>query len=150
VKNLTEENRTLGALLRLPYESLASRIYAEARERGFPDIRPAHSSVFRNILPTGSRLTDLAERANMTKQSMAYLVDSLVERDYVTVLPDPSDRRAKLVTVTERGKELQTMLLSISRALEEKAAEKMGRDAMAYLRDLLERLNTAMTEDVPG
>ena len=76
-KNLTEEVGTLGALLRLPYQALARRLYREIAENGFPDVRPAHGSVFRHILPEGSRVTDLAERAGMTKQSMSYLVEYL-------------------------------------------------------------------------
>jgi hypothetical protein len=42
-------------------------------EAGFPDIRPAHSNLFRNMTEGGSRVSELAERAQMTKQSMGYL-----------------------------------------------------------------------------
>jgi hypothetical protein len=41
--------------------------YASLAEKGFPEIRPAHSAVFRNISPGDSRLTDLADQAGMTK-----------------------------------------------------------------------------------
>ena len=48
----------------------------------------------------------LAERAAMTKQSMAELVAHLERHGYVERVPDPSDRRAKLVRATERGGEV--------------------------------------------
>src|ERR1700754_5232266 len=101
---ISEARVTLGSLLRRPYEILQVRVYAGLAERGFPDIRPAHSSVFRYIKPDGSRVSDLAELADMTKQRMGYLAANLSDMGYVTIAPDPSDARAKLVTLTEKGR----------------------------------------------
>jgi len=64
---------------------------------------PAHTAVFQHIEADGSRLTDLAERAQITKQSMGYLVDYLEERDYLERHADPSDRRATIICLTDRG-----------------------------------------------
>jgi hypothetical protein len=89
--------RTLGSLLRRPYGALEARAYGGLADRGFSEIRPAHSSVVRHIAASGSRLTDLAARAGMTKQSMAYLVESLARDGFLSVGPDPLDGRAKLV-----------------------------------------------------
>jgi DNA-binding MarR family transcriptional regulator len=140
-KNVTEERRTLGALLRLPYEALARRVYGALAESGFPDIRPAHGVVFRFILPGGSRASDMAERAHMTKQSMAYLVDYLAERGYVTFVPDPSDGRAKLVRLTDRGEAALERLLAISRDTEAEVARLLGEGDLTHLRGLLARLH---------
>ena len=139
-KNLTEEVGTLGALLRLPYQALAKRLYSEMAENGFPDVRPAHGSVFRHILPEGSRVTDLAERAGMTKQSMSYLVDYLHERGYLEFVPDPDDGRAKLVVLTERGTAFLDAALALSARLEAECARRIGEANMVQLRHLLERL----------
>lgn len=54
----------------------------------------------------GSRLTDLAEQADVTKQTAGALVDQLERGGYVTRVPDPSDGRARLVTLTTIGKQL--------------------------------------------
>src|SRR5262245_23652165 len=59
-------------------------------------VRTAHAAVFGNIDSEGTRLSTLAERANMTPQAMGELVDDLVAKGYVTREPDPTDRRAKL------------------------------------------------------
>lgn len=143
-KTLTEEERTLGALLRLPYEKLARRTYAELATSGFADIRPAHSAVFRHILPSGSRLTELAERAQLTKQSMAYLVDSLHEQGYVDFVPDPSDGRAKLVHLTPRGEAFQKSAIKLSKKAEKEVASRLGPQELEQLRDLLEKLSAAL------
>jgi DNA-binding MarR family transcriptional regulator len=140
-KNITEEGHSLGALLRLPYEKLAIRTYAELAANGFDDIRPAHSSIFRHILPEGSRLTELAERAQLTKQSTSYLVDYLHQKGYLEFVPDPQDGRAKLVHLTERGVAFQKAAIALSRRLEGEVAKQIGTQNLAQLRDLLEQLN---------
>jgi DNA-binding MarR family transcriptional regulator len=139
-KNITEEARSLGALLRLPYHKLAERTYRELAQSGFEDIRPAHSVVFRHILPEGSRLTELAERAQLTKQSMAYLVNYLHEHDYVHFVPDPADGRAKLVQLTTRGEAFQRAALQLSRRIEKELSAKLGAENITQLRHLLEQL----------
>lgn len=139
-----EQARTLGALLRAPYRKLSSLLYASLAGRGFPEIRPAHSAVFRHISPEGSRLTDLAELADMTKQSMAYLVNYLEEQGYVQVRPDPTDGRARLVHLTARGRRLMAALLAVSSELEQQVAQHMSKSTLTALRNYLEELDTAI------
>ena len=145
--NLSETERTLGFLLRLPYEELQVRVYGALAASGFPDIRAAHSSVFRHIARTGSRVSDLAERAGMTKQSMAYLVDALAEGGYVTIRPDPTDGRARSVCLTARGEAVSQTLVRLSREAEADFAAMLGPGRMATLRDLLSDLATALDRD---
>jgi len=140
-KNISEQVRTMGALLRLPYEKLQQQTYGALAAQGYSDIRPAHSSVFRHILPAGSRLTELAERAQMTKQSMSYLVNSLAESGYVDFVPDAEDGRAKLVCLTQRGQEFQRALVDLSQQIELDMAEQLGVEQIKQLRSLLEQLS---------
>jgi len=142
--SFTEERGTLGALLRLPYQRLLVRLYGRLAESGFADIRPAHSSVFRNIQPGGSRVTDLADRAQLTKQSMAYLVTYLEEKGYVNLSPDPEDGRAKLVCLTERGHAFMDAALDLSKRIELELAETMGTAGVERLRELLAEAAEAM------
>jgi DNA-binding MarR family transcriptional regulator len=149
-RNVTEARATIGALLRLPYEVLAERLYGGLAEAGFPDIRRAHSAVFRHIAPSGSRLTELAERAGMTKQSMAYLLETLVAGGYATSLADPQDGRARIVRLTAKGRRVQQELLRRGAAAEEECARAMGTEDYERLRDLLGRLIAALGAEAPG
>src|SRR5687767_8632491 len=91
------DRRLIGALLRVPYLRVVTQVYAGLVAAGYDDLRPAHLTVFQHIAAdTGSRLTDLADRALMTKQSMGYLVDYLEAHGYVARGPDPADGRARL------------------------------------------------------
>lgn len=140
----TQQARSLGFLLRSPYQKLSKRIYERLHEQGFPDVRYAHSSVLRNIEVEGSRLTDLASEAGMAKQSMAYLVDSLCQAGYVEISPDPKDRRAKRVKLSRRGESLMKALLAISEEIVAEVAEVNGTRFVRDLKKSLEELDDAL------
>jgi len=146
-KPVTEHRRTLGALLRLPYEAMQREVYGALAARGFPEIRPAHSAVFRHIAPGGSRLTVLAERAGMTKQSMAYLVEGLQEAGLLRSLPDPSDGRARIVRLTARGQAALDTLLALSAEAEARVADRIGDKRAAKLRRALEHWVMALEQE---
>src|SRR5438132_8204940 len=112
------DRRMIGALLRGPARAIVDRIARDLPAAGFTDLRPAHFVVFQHIQPTGSRLTELAELAQITKQSMGYLVDDLEQRGYVERVPDPRDGRARPVRLTARGWELDHAARAIMAPIE--------------------------------
>jgi DNA-binding MarR family transcriptional regulator len=133
----------VGILLRNPYREVVRRVTSGLVEAGFDDIRPAHSVVFQHIRAEGSRLTDLAESGQMTKQSMGYLVDYLEKRGYVERRPDPTDRRAALICLTERGWDQVRASLRIIAELEGEWRRALGKRRMEELRTLLAEIGSA-------
>src|SRR3954453_1065500 len=113
---------TLTMLMREAFVALNGLVLARLAERGPPEVRAAHSAVFQYLDDTGTTVSLLAERAQMTKQAMAELVHHLEAHGYVRRVPDPADRRAKLVRATERGREV----LAIARALVPEIEERVG------------------------
>jgi DNA-binding MarR family transcriptional regulator len=138
-----DKRPNVGILLRGPFQEIVQRIAEGLAEAGFDDIRPAHTAVFQHIEADGSRLSDLAERAQITKQSMGYLVDYLEARGYVERRADPSDRRASLIFLTERGWAEVREALRIIAGIEQEWARRLGRRRMEQLRDLLTDLNAS-------
>ena len=134
------ERPNLGVLLREPFQEVVRRVSEGLATAGFDDLRPAHTAVFQHIDADGSRLTDLAERAQVTKQSMGYLVDHLERCGYLERRPDLDDRRATLICLTQRGWDQVRAALAIITALEEEWAQELGRTQMEQLRDTLTRL----------
>lgn len=139
-KAFPEYHRTMGALLRIPYQQLNQTVYSQLDCAGFKEIRPAHSVVFRHITPEGLRITELAELAGITKQSMASLVDYLEKYRYVKIEPDPADGRAKRVRLTKRGEAVQKEAMRLSHEVEQYWAGLVGKKEFATLRGLLEKL----------
>jgi DNA-binding MarR family transcriptional regulator len=142
-KNATEEVGTIGSLLRLSYQALSRRLYSELAKT-YPEVRPAHGAVLRHLPPGGMRVTDLAECAQMTKQSMGYLVENLQSAGYVCLVPDPSDGRAKLVQFTEKGEECLALALSLTAKIESEASSRMAPGQMEQIRALLLQLGIAL------
>jgi DNA-binding MarR family transcriptional regulator len=130
----------IGILLRDPVQHIVRRVSDGLAEAGFDDIRPAHTVVFQHIEAGGSRLTDLAERAQITKQSMGYLVDYLEGRGYLERRPDATDRRATLICLTERGWDQVRAALEIIAAVEREWTNKLGKTRIEELRDALTAL----------
>jgi DNA-binding MarR family transcriptional regulator len=97
----------LPGLLDIVSEAFFAEFREELERSEFGDIRPTHGCVFRYVQGDGLRLTDIAERAKLTKQSVGEIVDDLVERGYAQRIPDPEDRRAKLICLTEKGERAQ-------------------------------------------
>src|SRR5438445_3158936 len=131
------ERPNIGILLHNPFQEVVRRVSVGLADAGFDDLRSAHTAVFQHIEAGGSRLTDLAERAQITKQSMGYLVDYLEQRGYVERRPDPSDRRVALICLTDRGWDQIGAALSIIAAIEQDWARRIGKRRMEELRDVL-------------
>ena len=72
-------------------------------EGGFDTVAEVHLTLFRNLDLGGTRLTEIAGRARMTKQAMAELVDKAEALGFVARHPDPADGRAKIVVFTPAG-----------------------------------------------
>ncbi|MGD9892158.1 MAG: MarR family winged helix-turn-helix transcriptional regulator [Dehalococcoidia bacterium] len=138
----------IAALLRVPYQIVISHVVQELRPE-FPDLRPAHLIVFQLLdhPPGGTRLTDLAERAQMTPQSMGELIDSLESRGYVARLPDPADRRAKLIQYTDRGWTLHERGAESVAAIQTLWAQYLGADRFDQLIELLRELYDRLQSD---
>jgi DNA-binding MarR family transcriptional regulator len=139
-----KEQNHFDSLFRKPYRSYVEWLYERLAATDFPEIRMTHNAVFRLIERKGSRVTDLAEHASMTKQSMAYLVEDLVTSGYVMTMSDPTDGRAKLVVLTKKGSNLMTAARRLGHAYERHIATLLGTEKAYELRNLLETLNDAL------
>jgi DNA-binding MarR family transcriptional regulator len=99
-----EQRVDLGVSLFIPYRYTEDRIFRAIQDAGFDDWTLAQCRVFQRIAPDGSRLTDLADQAQMSKQSAGVLVDQLERLGYVRRVPDPTDGRARLIVIEQRGR----------------------------------------------
>jgi DNA-binding MarR family transcriptional regulator len=134
----------LAILLREPFRAGTGLLHRRFAERGHPEIRPPHGNVMQFLDDAGTRVSVLAERAQITKQSMAELVAHLERLGYVERVPDPSDRRAKLVRATPRGQQLYAIARDVVAEIEADWTKRLGKAKMRQLRELLEELNAGL------
>ena len=117
----------LGLLLFIPYRFLESAVLTALRERGH-DLPLSEARVFQRIDREGSRMSELAEAAQLTKQTLTSIVDRLERAGYVARRPDPADARARLVTITDKGRELVDLSVPVVAAVEAAWQRHLGQD----------------------
>jgi DNA-binding MarR family transcriptional regulator len=127
-------------LLNVAFDDFCDDLERRVADTPYSDIRVTHGCVFGNIDPEGTRLTELATRARMTKQSVGEVTSDLEQRGYVERVPDPSDGRAKIIRLTERGRAAQALGVGLIDEIEQEWAERFGAERVTALREALEAI----------
>ncbi|MCX6398177.1 MAG: MarR family winged helix-turn-helix transcriptional regulator [Propionibacteriales bacterium] len=115
-----------------------------ANRRGHADVKSSHNAVFATLDRDGGRPSDMAVQAGITRQSMGEVVRDMVGLGLVEMKPDPTDKRAKLVTWTPKGLATGQEGFEHIRDLEAHFAAEMGADAFAQLKESLDQARQIM------
>jgi DNA-binding MarR family transcriptional regulator len=137
----------IGALMRLPWEALASRMLGALRANGFDDIDGSYLSLIVWPGPEGLRPSELAIRTRMTKQALNKLLGNLERNGYLERRPDPDDRRARRIVLTDRGRALVPVIRNVVAETERDWAAALGKGRFAQLRELLVDLNEVVARE---
>ena len=138
----------LSSLDRIRHEHLgwllgrADLLFAEGvtramHERGFAGIRLVHIALIRNVDENGTRITEIARRAGMTKQATGQLVAEFVDLGYIRVVADPEDGRAKIARYTAKGKRLLVAIVASIEQTEDAVALTIGASKLEALKTTL-------------
>ena len=131
-----------GLLLYIPYRWLENHVINALTEAGFTDITTAQMKIVQRIGPNGTRLTNLAAQAQVTKQTAGFLVNQLEKAGWVERVPDPADKRARLVRITPKGEEAIPVATAAVAEVEAKWTAHLGEQRMKTLRQILTDLQT--------
>jgi len=129
-----DENTPLLLLLVLATRQLVDGLQSRLVAAGFEDHRVVHHNVMAHVTYEGIRLTELADRAGVTKQAMSELVADLERLGYLERTPDPQDRRAKLITFTDRGHAAVVTATAAFADMEAQLTDRLGPRGMAAMR----------------
>ncbi|VDG98954.1 Salmolysin [Lysinibacillus sphaericus] len=128
----------LTSLLSLSYNSTINELHEKLSELGFDDIRPAHGFMFKCIIPNGATGIEISEYLGITKQAVSKMVDFLENSGYVMRQTHPTDKRGKIIVLTERGWLVVKAKEEILTEIEGRWSEKIGSERMQVLKgDLL-------------
>lgn len=131
---------SLGVMLRLAHQHFSSAVVEALDEAGFGDIRPHHANVFTFVPPEGIQMSELTLKAGVRKQSMAQALEELEKLGYIERQPHPSDKRARLIFLTPRGKKIRPLAMAAGRQVEEKWRRLLGESQIEALREALQIL----------
>jgi DNA-binding MarR family transcriptional regulator len=124
-------------LMFIGYRAAEDRIFKAVAEAGYGDITRAQGRLLAGIDPGGTRLMVLAQRARIAKQTALTLVNALESAGYVERVPDPTDGRARLVRLTERGRSGLPHATAEETRIEAEWEAQLGPRRMRALREAL-------------
>ena len=139
-RDLVGQDPGLGMLAAQLLFAVQDELYRRLEAAGYRDLRPRHGLVLAYLDEQGSRATELAALSGRHKQLIGRTVDELEALGYVTRTPDPTDRRAKLVVPTPRGRAVMGLSDQIMADLGARGAQAVGPDAYAQFRHTLQQL----------
>ncbi len=130
----------IGALLRLPWETVRRRMLERLHEHGFDDLDAPRLSVFQFPGPHGARPTELAARLHASKQSVNHLLGQLERSGYLERRDDADDLRSRRIHLTARGKSVVRVIREAVTEVEREWEQRLGAKRMEQLRELLREL----------
>jgi DNA-binding MarR family transcriptional regulator len=140
VDDASDDELNIGLLLFIPYRWMENRVFAALAKSGYDDITTAQMKLIQRIGPDGTRLTELAEQAQVTKQTAGYLVDQLEKAGWVERVADPSDKRARHIRLSGRAKEAVPIADAAVAAVTAEWQAHLGKQRMTQLRQTLTKL----------
>jgi len=132
----------IGELLREVRAALIDGVGRRVSDAGFGDVRANHDCVFSYLSPQGTRLAELAMQSGMAPQSIVWHVDQLERLGYVERVPDPSDRRAKLIRPTKHGLAYMASARDALADIEHEWVNALGTTGLTTLRDTLRAIQS--------
>jgi DNA-binding MarR family transcriptional regulator len=135
-----QDDLNLGLLCYIASRAMETRVFGALAAAGFDDITTAQGRLFARIGPRGTRVTDLAEQARITKQTAGFLIDQLQRAGYVRRVPDPADARARLVQIAPRGQAAVAVARAAEAQVEAEWTRHLGKQGASQLRRALTRL----------
>ena len=109
------------------------------RARGWDAVSRSQSMAFANIALGVRRPIDLARNLGITRQAVSKMLQEMVDREWIVIEPDPTDKRASIVVFSDKSQQLRTDALEILGRIDQELGDRIGRKALESLRATLAR-----------
>ena len=123
------------SLLSLSFSASINELHDRLSELGFGDIRPAHGFMFKCMIPNEATGMELAEYLGITKQAVSKMVDYLEKSGYVVRKAHPTDKRGKIIVLTDRGWSVIKAKDKILNDIEANWIKNIGAERMKMLKE---------------
>ena len=132
---MADDAPNTAVLMFIAHRGAESQVISALAADGGDDITLAQSRLLARLEPRGMRLTKLAESAGVTKQTAGALVDQLVSSGHVLRTVDPTDGRARLVSLSEKGLALSRAAATAAATVEHQWREHLGDEVFEQMRN---------------
>src|SRR5579871_1475963 len=118
--------KSIALLLRDAYQTVDTEVLAALAAAGFAEVQPGHAIVLRHLGEDGARPSEIAARAQVTRQAVTKALDDLERLGLVLREPDPRDGRGVIVRYTARGVAGLRVARARMEAIEREFATQVG------------------------
>lgn len=130
-------NTNLAQLLMRAFYWAENSLQNTLKERGWAEITKAQSQALISIVEGITRPSEIAARMSVTRQAIHQTINELIDLGYVSLEHDPTDKRAKVVTYTDKGHDLgQNIVLGLAE-IEAQLISRIGVENVQALREAL-------------
>lgn len=126
-----------GVLLGQAYQGFVRELHAHLAERGHEVLGASYGYVLRTLAESSLTASQLGERLGITAQGAAKVVDEMVRHGYVERRADPADKRAKLLHLSARGRDMLSTVREFHADYEKRLVAQVGADQVASVRAVL-------------
>lgn len=112
---------------------------AELRKDAGVNSTPAEAKLFASLRGEPRSISELARALGVSRQAVHATTKRLIAAGVVELTPHPSNRRDKLVTITQRGDSIRNMAANNIRVIEAELANSIGSDNLELLRAFLSK-----------
>ncbi len=117
-------------------DDFQQRTLSKCRQRGHRKFRASHSPLIHHLDTTGTSLGDLANRIGMSQQAAGKMVRDLERAGYVKRELDLTDKRSRIIRLSESGATLQRDIVDV---LQEVSGEYRAASSAVNPMDIFER-----------
>jgi DNA-binding MarR family transcriptional regulator len=138
----------LATLVRRLHLIIRTEVLDYVHDRGYRDLTPPQVYVLQSPGPDGVRPTDLARRTLMTKQALNHVLARMEAAGYLERHGSDHDARARVVRLTDRGRDVTRLLVEASALLQDRWAQLIGPEQMESLVGTLRDLDSHVAAEL--
>ncbi|WP_405136204.1 MarR family winged helix-turn-helix transcriptional regulator [Nocardia sp. NBC_01388] len=132
-----------GVLLGQAYQAFVQELHTHLAEHGHRVLGASYGYVLRTLAENALTASQLGERLGITAQGAAKIVDEMVRHGYVERRPDPEDKRAKLLHLSDHGRDMLNTVRQFHAEYEKTLTARTGKEHIETVRAVLtEIINT--------
>jgi DNA-binding MarR family transcriptional regulator len=138
---LEQKGPRIGGMMRMAQRWIMEQVYAHVQANGYDELGRFHIDMFRANIPDGLHPTEVAERLGITKQSVNQAIRDLEAGGYLTLEPDPTDGRARVIRLTAEGHRVHDLAYTIAMSAEQAISRQLGPRRFSEFKKALEEIN---------
>ncbi len=137
---IAQRHKLLIRLLSIVKKDYDARLTEHLQKNGYADFKIGDMVLMANISTEGTINNELAKKARITKQAMSKVVKNLEASDYIVTRKHETDKRATVIFLSEKGKQLMIDMFGAVTGIQEYYTSIIGEQDADLLRDILFRL----------